>query len=133
MKADHVVLNSETGDFECRHCGQTYKPTLPAPMGMFAAMCREYAKAHQFCVPREWKLNEPTHLRNLPAGQRFVLVRTGQVFTLIGRQLDKGHTRIIVQQDGESRQSTLSHQCIVRPFADQAETISPKETAITAS
>jgi rubredoxin len=55
MKADHVVMRTDTHQFECRHCGATYQPALPAPISMFIAMTKEFTKVHRFCKPMEKK------------------------------------------------------------------------------
>ena len=49
MKADHVVMNTSTSAFECRHCGKTYAPTMPAPITLFASMTKEFSKIHKRC------------------------------------------------------------------------------------
>lgn len=53
MRADHVVMNTGTQKFECRNCGATYKPTMPAPLSLFVAMTKEFSKAHKNCKPIE--------------------------------------------------------------------------------
>lgn len=52
MKADHVVLDTKTGEFWCRHCDARYHPTLPASIDMFVAMTKEFSKSHRNCKPR---------------------------------------------------------------------------------
>jgi rubredoxin len=49
MKADHVVMNTVTSAFECKHCGKTYQPTIPAPITVFASMAKEFSKIHKNC------------------------------------------------------------------------------------
>ncbi len=49
MNTDHVVMNVKTNEFECLHCGSTYKPTLPAPISMFVKMTREFSRIHKGC------------------------------------------------------------------------------------
>lgn len=57
-----------------------------------------------------------THLRNLPDGTRFLLLRTGQKFTLLMRIWEMGKTRYLVQDENASRAaSTLHHSCHVKP------------------
>ena len=51
MKADHVVMNTSTSAFECRNCGKTYAPTMPAPITVFASMAKEFSKIHKYCKP----------------------------------------------------------------------------------
>ena len=52
MKADHVVYDTKEQAFHCKHCGDTYKPALPAPLSMVVSMAKEYAKAHRWCQPK---------------------------------------------------------------------------------
>ena len=55
-------------------------------------------------------------LRQIPDGTRFVLCRTGQRFTLLRRETVKNRRRIVVVREGEARESSLSHQCHVKPI-----------------
>lgn len=52
-RADWVVLNAGTQRFECGHCGETYKPTLPVSLSMFTAMGKEFLKHHRHCKERK--------------------------------------------------------------------------------
>jgi rubredoxin len=52
MSTDHIILNTQTGAFECLHCGATYRPGLPAPVNMVVAMSQSFVKDHQHCPPR---------------------------------------------------------------------------------
>jgi hypothetical protein len=49
MNTDHVVMNAKTNEFECLHCGSTYKPTMPAPVSLFVKMTREFSRIHKHC------------------------------------------------------------------------------------
>lgn len=117
MKADHVVMNTQTGAFECQHCGQTYKPAMPAPIPLVTAMASAFARLHRFCLPPSWVLDEPTALRHLTVGTEFVLYRTGERFKFIEKRLVKNKTVYVVQRHGEQGYTSLNHACYVRPFA----------------
>ncbi len=54
-------------------------------------------------------------LRELPEGARFMLKRTGQRFTFLGRYLWKNKWRYACQLEGEGL-STLHHSCHVKPI-----------------
>ena len=34
----------------CKRCGQTYKPSLPAPVLIYLAICKAFAKGHKDCT-----------------------------------------------------------------------------------
>lgn len=53
-------------------------------------------------------------LRNLPDGTRFMLCRTREKFSLIGRKFEYGRTRIVVQSESDNRPHTLHHSCHVK-------------------
>jgi hypothetical protein len=53
MSTDHVVMHTGTHKFECKHCGATYQPTLPAPINMFAAMAKVFSLQHKNCTFKE--------------------------------------------------------------------------------
>lgn len=56
-------------------------------------------------------------LRQMKVGQRFVLVRTGEMYVLVRREIQSpAGTRYVVQRDGENRESTLHHSCHVKPI-----------------
>lgn len=48
--ADHVVVNTATNAFECRHCGAHYTPALPCPIPLFVAMSRAFIREHRRCL-----------------------------------------------------------------------------------
>jgi hypothetical protein len=52
---DHAVFDMREQTFHCRHCGESYKPAMPAPLGMFAAMAIEFTRAHRDCKPPKLK------------------------------------------------------------------------------
>jgi hypothetical protein len=49
--SDHVTIKDNV--LVCLNCGDDYAMTLPAPMGMFAAMLKSFAKEHAKCKPSE--------------------------------------------------------------------------------
>jgi hypothetical protein len=57
---DHVVMDARTNAFTCTHCGQSYQPTMPAPIDMFVAMSNQFVITHGDCKP-------PLTIRHLPA------------------------------------------------------------------
>lgn len=57
-----------------------------------------------------------TFLRTLPDGERFVLCRTGQKFTLVRRERIKNRMRIIVLEEATGRDGWLHHSCHVKPI-----------------
>lgn len=57
-----------------------------------------------------------THLRQLPDGTRFVLVRTGQRFTLLRRETFMGKRLITVSLGEGAKDSHLHHSCHVKPI-----------------
>lgn len=48
--ADHVVVNTATNAFECRHCGARYTPALPCPIPLYIAMSRTFIREHRACL-----------------------------------------------------------------------------------
>ena len=51
MKADHVVVDPATQAFTCKHCGETYVPTLPTPITMYVGMMKVFVQHHRHCKP----------------------------------------------------------------------------------
>lgn len=49
MSAQHVVMDGNA--FVCRHCGEVYRPTLPATILMFAGMAKVFVDQHKACRP----------------------------------------------------------------------------------
>lgn len=47
-KGGHVLWLL-TGEFLCTHCGETYNPTMPCPMGVMSAILKAYGKEHKSC------------------------------------------------------------------------------------
>ena len=57
------------------------------------------------------------YVRQLQPGQRFMLMRTKDKYTFIGRENKTPcGTRYVVQRDGDSKETTLNHQCVVKPI-----------------
>jgi hypothetical protein len=55
-------------------------------------------------------------LRDIPAGARFMLCRSGQRYRLVRRERVKGRLQHVVLRDGSERESTLHHSCRVKPI-----------------
>lgn len=58
------------------------------------------------------------HLRELPAGTRFMLCRTGQKFTYIGHGKSPNgcwFAHVVRREWGDCRLTTLHHSCHVKP------------------
>lgn len=54
--ADHVVMRGS--GFACLHCGQSYQPAMPCPMGVYAARAKAFTKTHARCkAPGEPRCN----------------------------------------------------------------------------
>jgi len=49
--SDHIIVNSDTGYFECRRCGASYKPALPCSITMYLGMSRTFIREHRICPP----------------------------------------------------------------------------------
>jgi hypothetical protein len=49
--SDHIIVNSDTGCFECHHCGASYKPALPCSITMYLGMSRTFIREHRICLP----------------------------------------------------------------------------------
>lgn len=56
------------------------------------------------------------YLRQLPDGTRFVLVRTGQRFTLLRRETFMGKRLIACSLGEDPKDSHLHHSCHVKPI-----------------
>lgn len=48
QKGGHVLWLF-TGELLCTHCGETYNPTMPCPMGVMSAILKAYGKEHKRC------------------------------------------------------------------------------------
>jgi hypothetical protein len=60
--AEHVVINSHEGQFECENCGATYKPGMPCPIQMYLDMMSSWLRAHHKCKYRkENRLGDARH------------------------------------------------------------------------
>ena len=66
-------------------------------------------------------LPPPIHLRDLPIGTRFMLMRTGQKFTLTSRTWLMGKVQYFVVLGDCGRTSTLHHSCHVKPLVRPME------------
>jgi rubredoxin len=53
---DHVKYDFNDQSFKCIHCGDVYKPALPCPLTMMAAMMKEFVKIHRKCKPNPKQL-----------------------------------------------------------------------------
>lgn len=62
------------------------------------------------------------HLRELPHGTDFYLIRTGQRFKFLLRVKYKGKVWFMVRQDGTRRVTTLHHSCHIKPVIPPART-----------
>jgi hypothetical protein len=51
--ADHLFMADATRayEFECRNCGETYRPAVPCSLDMMLAMGRTFGKEHNKCTP----------------------------------------------------------------------------------
>jgi hypothetical protein len=48
---DHIVINVETGQYECQHCGATQSPPkMPVPINDMLAHIDMFTAAHRNCV-----------------------------------------------------------------------------------
>jgi hypothetical protein len=52
MNTDHVIVSSETGKFECKHCGaQEEPPFMPAPIDVILSAMDYFIDQHRDCKP----------------------------------------------------------------------------------
>lgn len=65
MSTDHIILNTQTGAFQCLHCGASYRMGLPAPVNMVLAMSKSFIADHRHCQP---SAGEPLVKRFEPGG-----------------------------------------------------------------
>ena len=68
---DHIVINVETGQYECQHCGATQSPPkMPVPIGDMLVHMDMFTAAHKDCKatpsPSEYE-------QGFEAGVSFVL------------------------------------------------------------
>lgn len=61
-------------------------------------------------------MQPPTPLRNLADGCRFILLRTGERFELVRRELVKNCKVLVVRRLDQPKLTSLNHQCVVRPI-----------------
>lgn len=49
---DHIVINVETGKYECQHCGATQSPPkMPVPISDMLTHMDMFTAAHKNCKP----------------------------------------------------------------------------------
>lgn len=65
-------------------------------------------------------------LRDLKVGTRFMLMRNGQKYTLLGLGMYKNRWTYTVQRDCENYTSTLHHSCHVKPL-EKTMTTTPQD------
>jgi hypothetical protein len=63
----------------------------------------------------------PYYLRDVKEGQRFVLVRSGDIYTKLAIVEKLGHDCHMVMQKGATKAGSLSHSCVVRPIFKLSE------------
>jgi len=77
---DHIVINVETGQYECQHCGaKQYPPKMPVPIDDMLAHMDMFTAAHKDCKasppPSEYE-------QGFEAGVAFVLYAFEKQMTL---------------------------------------------------
>ena len=63
----------------------------------------------------------PYYLRDVKEGQRFVLVRSGDIYTKLAIVDSYGHDCHMVMLQGTAKVSSLAHSCVVRPIFKYSE------------
>jgi len=63
----------------------------------------------------------PYYLRDVKEGQRFVLVRSGDIYTKLAITESYGHDCHMVLRKGATKPSSLAHSCVVRPIFKYSE------------
>jgi hypothetical protein len=67
---DHIVINVETGKYECQHCGATQSPPkMPVPINDMLTHMDMFTAAHKYCKPPPLSEYE----QGFEAGASFVL------------------------------------------------------------
>jgi hypothetical protein len=67
---DHIVINVETGQYECQHCGVTQSPPkMPVPINEMLTHMDMFTAAHKDCKPPPLSEYE----QGFEAGASFVL------------------------------------------------------------
>jgi len=49
MRNEHIVVNFNTGNFECLHCGKTFKPSMLIPVYYFSELEKSFRFLHADC------------------------------------------------------------------------------------
>jgi hypothetical protein len=63
-----------------------------------------------------WMDRHKMRLRKLPVGSAFILLRTGERFTLVRKDIiTPAGVRYVVVRDGDPRERSLHHACYVAP------------------
>ena len=78
---DHIVINVETGKYECQHCGVTQSPPkMPVPINKLLSHMDMFGAAHKNCTP---DCTPPTEYeQGFEAGVSFVLHAIEQQMSL---------------------------------------------------
>ena len=62
-------------------------------------------------------MNQHYTVRHMQPGQRFLLRRTGDRYTLVRRELNPRYgMTYVVQHEGNDKETTLHPQCYVKPI-----------------
>lgn len=51
LNRDHIVLDYETYELHCRHCGERYKIKMPIGLGRMANLMEGFMLIHEHCEP----------------------------------------------------------------------------------
>jgi len=72
---DHIVINVETGEYECQHCKATQSPPkMPVPINDMLAHMDMFTAAHQNCkAPTEASPPPTEYEQGFEAGVGFIL------------------------------------------------------------
>jgi hypothetical protein len=72
---DHIVINVETGKYECQHCGATQSPPkMPVPINDMLAHMDMFTIAHKDCKAPNNASPPPTEYeQGFEAGVGFIL------------------------------------------------------------
>jgi hypothetical protein len=69
---DHIVINVETGKYECQHCGATQSPPkMPVPINDMLTHMDMFTAAHKNCTPNCTPSTE--YSQGFEAGVGFIL------------------------------------------------------------
>ena len=79
--SDHIVINVETGKYECQHCKATQSPPkMPVPIDKLLAHMNMFDAAHKNCTPD--CLPPTEYEKGFEAGVSFVLHAIEQQMSL---------------------------------------------------